>query len=172
MQSSHIWFWSYFHIWSYFLTRIPQSNILQVHRCNIYTIIGNKPLQFECKQYLVVSYIMTASRNSDLNKLLQNNDPVPKSGIPTNPFHITGLSLSILPENIRKPEVNVLNVYDIKHSGVFRGYSKRAYDICSKLIIKTSERRYWLCSGVFINFEHISHLFLVFLLLTLNYERG
>ena len=34
---------------------------------------------------------------------------------------------------------------------------------------KISERRQRRCSGVFIlNFEHISHLFLVFLLLTLN----
>ena len=42
-------------------------------------------------------------------------------------------------------------------------------EICSKLIIKTSERRLKRRSGVFIiNFEHISHLVLVFLLLTLN----
>ena len=42
-------------------------------------------------------------------------------------------------------------------------------EICSKLTIKTPERRHWRCSGVFIvNFEHISHLALVFLLLTLN----
>ena len=34
---------------------------------------------------------------------------------------------------------------------------------------KTPERRHWRHSGVFIvNFEHISHLALVFLLLTLN----
>ena len=40
---------------------------------------------------------------------------------------------------------------------------------CSKLTIKTPERRYWRRSGVFIvNFEHISHLVLVFLLLTLS----
>ena len=39
-------------------------------------------------------------------------------------------------------------------------------EICSKLTIKTSERRW---PGVFIvNFEHISHLVMVFLLLTLN----
>ena len=38
-----------------------------------------------------------------------------------------------------------------------------------KLTIKTSERRHWCRSGVFIvNFEHISHLVLVFLLLTLS----
>ena len=40
-------------------------------------------------------------------------------------------------------------------------------EICSKLIIKTPERRH--CSGVFIvNFEHFSRPVLVFLLLTLN----
>ena len=43
-------------------------------------------------------------------------------------------------------------------------------EICSKLTIKTPERRHWWpCSGVFIfNFEHISHHALVLLLLTLN----
>ena len=35
--------------------------------------------------------------------------------------------------------------------------------------MKTPERRQWRGSGIFIvNFEHISHLFLEFLLLTLN----
>ena len=38
-----------------------------------------------------------------------------------------------------------------------------------KLTVKTLERRHWRRSGVFIvNFEHISHLVLVFLLLTLS----
>ena len=42
-------------------------------------------------------------------------------------------------------------------------------EICLKLTIKTPERRQWRRSGVFIvNFERISHLFLVFLLLTLS----
>ena len=42
-------------------------------------------------------------------------------------------------------------------------------EICSKLTINTPERRQWRRSGVFIvNFKHISHLFLVFLLLTLS----
>ena len=37
------------------------------------------------------------------------------------------------------------------------------------LTIKTSEWRHWRWSGIFIvNFEHISHLFLVFLLSTFN----
>ena len=42
-------------------------------------------------------------------------------------------------------------------------------EICEKLILKTPERRYWHRSSVFIvNFEHISHLVLMFLLLTLG----
>ena len=42
-------------------------------------------------------------------------------------------------------------------------------EICSKLTIKTPERRHWRRSGVFIvDFEHISHLVLVFLRLSLN----
>ena len=42
-------------------------------------------------------------------------------------------------------------------------------EICSKLTIKTPERRLWRHAGVFIvNFEHISYLLLVFLLLTLK----
>ena len=47
--------------------------------------------------------------------------------------------------------------------------SRTRCEISSNLIIKTPERRHWRCSGVFIvNFEHISHLVLVFLLLTLS----
>ena len=39
-------------------------------------------------------------------------------------------------------------------------------EICSKLTIKTPEQRHWRRSDVFIvNYEHISHLVLVFLLL-------
>ena len=42
-------------------------------------------------------------------------------------------------------------------------------EICSKLTIKTTERRQRCRSGVFlVSFEHILHLFLMFLLLNLN----
>ena len=45
-------------------------------------------------------------------------------------------------------------------------------EICSKLAIKTPERCQWCRPGVFIvNFEHIPHFVLVFLLLTLNMSR-
>ena len=44
--------------------------------------------------------------------------------------------------------------------------SRKRCEICLKLTIKTPERRHWRRTGVFIvNFERISHLFLVFLLM-------
>ena len=47
--------------------------------------------------------------------------------------------------------------------------TRSRFEIYSKLTIKTPERHHWRHSGVFIvNFEHISHLVLVFLLITLN----
>ena len=51
--------------------------------------------------------------------------------------------------------------------------TKTRCEICSKLTIKTPERSHWRRSSVFIvNFEHISHLALVLLLLTLNVIAG
>ena len=42
-------------------------------------------------------------------------------------------------------------------------------EICTKLTLKTPERRHQRRSGVFVvNFEQISHIALVFLLLTLG----
>ena len=47
--------------------------------------------------------------------------------------------------------------------------TKTRYEICSKLTIKIREQHQWHHSGIFIvNFEHISHLVLVLLLLSLN----
>ena len=47
--------------------------------------------------------------------------------------------------------------------------TRKRCEICSKLTIKKPGRRQWHRSGNFlVNFEHISHLFLVFLLVTLN----
>ena len=58
------------------------------------------------------------------------------------------------------------NIYLFK---VNRRNTRKTCEIYSKLTIKTPERRHGRHSGVFVvNFELISHLFLVFLLLTLN----
>ena len=62
--------------------------------------------------------------------------------------------------------INPANTYLSKINN--RNTGKRC-EVCSKLIIKTPERRQLLRSGfVVVNFEHILHLFLVFLLLSLN----
>ena len=46
-------------------------------------------------------------------------------------------------------------------------------EICSKLTIKTQERRRGCCSGVFIdNFEHISHHISHLVFLNAGWERG
>ena len=60
------------------------------------------------------------------------------------------------------------NIYLLKVNN--RNTRKRC-EICSELTIKSPERRQWRRSDVFIvNFEHISHLFLVFLLSVLNMQ--
>ena len=55
---------------------------------------------------------------------------------------------------------------------MFKVHSKNSrtkFEICSKLTIKIPERRQWCRSGIFVvNFERISHLVLLFLLLTLS----
>ena len=52
---------------------------------------------------------------------------------------------------------------------VNNGNTRTTCKICPKLTIKTPERHHWRRSDVFIvNFGHISHLVLVFLLLTLS----
>ena len=49
------------------------------------------------------------------------------------------------------------------------GNTRTRCEICLKLTIKIPERRHWRRSSIFIiNFEHISDLVLVFLLLTLS----
>ena len=65
------------------------------------------------------------------------------------------------PENIRKPPAGIY-LYKVNNRN-----TRKSCEICSELTIKIPERRLW---RVFINFEHISRLFLAFLLLTLiNY---
>ena len=66
------------------------------------------------------------------------------------------LSVDTSPASIYSIKVNIRN-------------TKPMYEICSKELIKTLERGDWRRSGVFIvNFEQISHIILVFLLLTLS----
>ena len=48
--------------------------------------------------------------------------------------------------------------------------AKTRFEVCSKLARKTPEQRHWHRSVAFIvNFEHTSHLVLLFILLTLSW---
>ena len=65
-----------------------------------------------------------------------------------------------------KSQTNPARIYLLKVNN--RSIRTRC-GICSKITIKLPERRQWRCPGIYIvNFKHISHLTLVFLLLTLN----
>ena len=66
-------------------------------------------------------------------------------------------------------EVSVVNPVGIYMFKVNYRNARTRCEICSKLTVKTPERRHCRRSGVHIvNFEHISHLVLVFLLVTLS----
>ena len=66
-------------------------------------------------------------------------------------------------------EVCLMKLLNLKLPKVNNRNTRTRCETCSKLTIKIPERRQWRRSGIFIvNFEHILHLVLVFLLLTLN----
>ena len=71
---------------------------------------------------------------------------------------------------------NLVQVTDPAGNYIFKVNNRNTRtrcEICSKLTVKTPERRQWRRSGVFIaKSEHISHLVLVFLLLTLSRYLG
>ena len=94
-----------------------------------------------------------------------------------NPFHAIGLFLYPMKSKNHKALLKWLgkrgyyraNIYLFKFNN--RNTRKRCA-ICSELTIKTPQRGHCRRSRVFIvNFKHISHLFLVFLLLNLNKSR-
>ena len=66
---------------------------------------------------------------------------------------------------LRHERFNPSDIYRLK---VNNRNTRTMCEICSKLTMKTLKRRHWCRSGDLINFEHISHLVPVFLLLTLN----
>ena len=69
------------------------------------------------------------------------------------------------------PASHLYYFYLLKNIKVNNRNTRARWEICLKLTIKTPERDQLHRSGVFIkNFEHISHLVLVFLSITLNME--
>ena len=68
--------------------------------------------------------------------------------------------------NLMNNSINQTGIYLFK---VNNRNTRTMWEIYSRLTIKTPEQSYWLRSGVFnVNFEQISHIVLMFLLLTLN----
>ena len=84
--------------------------------------------------------------------------------------HVTHLLDKFISKNVYNWRIIILsNPADIYLLKVNNRNTRTRCEICSKLTINTPESRHWRRSGVFIvNFEHISHLVLVFLLLTWN----
>ena len=56
-------------------------------------------------------------------------------------------------ENLQKNHLMALPASNYKFK--VNRYRRKRYEICSKLTIKTPERRQWRRSGVFANFEHV-----------------
>ena len=95
-----------------------------------------------------------------------------------NNFHIAIALLHKLYQNWLKLVVAIKIYFMIKFNTnpvgicLFKGNNKSTRtrcEICLNLTIKTPDRRHWRRFGVsIVNFEHISHLVLVFPLLTLS----
>ena len=83
-------------------------------------------------------------------------------------YHFTKIFVHLLIiSTVNNFDVSKLLGWDPANTYLFKvnTNTRKKCEICSKLRIKTVERR----SGVFIlNFEHISNLFLMLLLLTMN----
>ena len=127
---------------------------------------------------------MQEEGDSERKKLVWKREMNRAISVSMNYFRIW--SIFILPTLICFPETSVkffflnfmqlciviehwINPFGIYLFKVNNRNTRTRCEICSKLTIKTSERHHWRRSGVFIvNFEHILHLVVVFLLLTLN----
>ena len=83
-------------------------------------------------------------------------------------FHWRGCQcLKSIPLSLNLPNKHLLYIYFKFSNGNTETMCESAES--QQTTNKTLERRFWCCSGVItINFENISHTFLVFLLLTSN----
>ena len=70
--------------------------------------------------------------------------------------------------NLSPLSVSPTNIYLFKFS---KRNTRKWWEIYSKLTIKTPERRHCRSGIYIVNFDHISHLFLVFLFLTLSNKK-
>ena len=81
----------------------------------------------------------------------------------------SGIVLSVISERVFSENYFSQNLAGNYLLRVSNRNTRARCEICSKLTIKTPEQCKWHCSSVFnVDFEHILHLVLVFLLLTLK----
>ena len=120
------------------------------------------------KRYLFCSF-NSSLKNAKfhLTKFTSNSqagiDQLPSIEIANNILVSKILKIFGLLWNIQTDIINPAGIYQLQFNN--RNTRTRC-QMYSKLTIKTPERRYWRVFTV--NFEHILHLVLVFLLLTLN----
>ena len=107
----------------------------------------------------------TSAQSSDWNNI-EVSKPTKSNGL-SNYVKVTyseNVSPFLGSINLRYPLPAVIYLLKVNNKN-----TRTKCEICSKLTIKTPERRHWRRFGVFIvNFEHISHLPQLFPLLTLN----
>ena len=114
---------------------------------SVFSVIFGGSSKSKKKDALYISYVTFVHLCPRLGRQSSNFLPM---------FCINKIIRSHLPAGIYLLKVSIRN-------------TRTRSEICSESTIKTPERRHWRRSGVFIvNFEHISHLVLVFLLITLS----
>ena len=139
----------------------------ELHHFKCYLADLSETGRIQTKHTPYVNNFVVANSLHELDPLENNNPactttsheepPVFGSLIGIRSAKLTSLGLLMNPVGIFMFKVNNRN-------------TRTRCEICSKLTIETPERRQWCRSGVFIvNLEHLSHLVLVFLLLTLSW---
>ena len=133
------------------LESFPSKSILKVNNKDI-----KKFVQWRCSNNVVkfeqVSHIALRSSMTTLKKFLSTR--------------VNGYGIFFKNQIYKKITFTKICRYLFK---VNNSNTRKRWQICAKLTIKTSEQRYWLrCGALTVNFEHVSHLFLVFLFLILN----
>ena len=129
----------------------------------------SSPTLFHTKQFFLMTEIDSGSVTKLKSKLIRkiaHTNPIFKTVKTNSDFKFFRLLKICQDLQLKFPENVPAGIYLFK---VNNRNTRTRCELCSKLTIKISERHHWRRSVVFVvNFEHISHLFLVLQLLTLN----
>ena len=140
-------------------------SIFNINTEYIIVFLSKKKTKTTIHIYLSLSgSLMTDYKiRQDFHRIIQQ----PASWLKEKLFYITfrkAISAAILADTYFQSFKRFENMFKVNNKN-----TRTSCEICSKLTMKTPERRHWRRSSVFIvNSEHISHLIPVFLLLTLS----